>query len=376
MIRHFIVHCRPLLLGMLLSGAALAAERGYLAEYQAYQTAFAAGDVGAALTHGEAAWRAAEAELGDHPTTAVLAYNYARLAFAYQHTAELAEHTYMRALNLSARGIGGLDQTEVAIGLAELRVIMRKDPLAASGELTRLLRERQAVGTAPSDVSAHAWKTLAGEHLRQSLFSTAAEYADLAASQASALTPPDQDVLIDALLFSAMARLSEPASNRPAGHLELAVERLDRTIALFPMQRDIDSFDRRLALALAWRASVVAMAHSGDRANDPAELSALASLIPMAPEGRPQNCPELQDAVSQTPMNFPASDLQKGNVGAVLFGLDLNNRGVERVVILGEPQGGGFGAEVTRVAREWNLKTTLPEGCLRNWVTFALFTQP
>ncbi len=365
-----------LLPALLLAGSLSAQEGDYLQAYRDYQTAFETGNVTAALTHGEAAWRGAEAELGDHPTTAVLAYNYARLAFPFAHTAELAEHTYMRALNLSARGIGDLDQTEVAIGLAELRVILQKDARTASSELTRLLRDRLEADKAPSDVSAHAWKTLAGEHLRQSLWTTAVQYADIAAIEAGALQPPDRDVLIDALMLGAMARLTEPAISRSPGHLALASERLDQAIALYPMQRSIDSFDRRLAMALVWRASVAAMQRTGDKAGDHADLSRLTELVPMAPEGRPDNCPELQDVVQQTPISFPSTALEKRSVGAVLFGLDLNQSGVERVVILGEPQGSGFGAEVSRVVKDWKLITIVPEGCQRNWVTFAFFTQP
>jgi hypothetical protein len=51
----------------------------YLIEYRAFREALTAGNGAAATSHAHAAWQAAETELGNHPTTAILAYNYARL---------------------------------------------------------------------------------------------------------------------------------------------------------------------------------------------------------------------------------------------------------------------------------------------------------
>jgi tetratricopeptide (TPR) repeat protein len=364
-----------LLLGLFFATSLVAQEADYLQAYRNYQTAFETGNVAAALTHGEAAWRGADAALGDHPTTAVLAYNYARLAFPFPATAERAEEAYQRALDLSSRGIGELDQRDVRIGLAEVRLIMQKDVRNASGDLTRLLRDRQEAGTPPSDLSAHAWKTLSSEHLRQGLWTTAAQYADIAASEAAALTPPDRDVLIDAFMFGAMARLSEPVASRPPSRLAEAIERLNSTIAMYPPQSSIDSFDKRLAMALVWRASVEVMQRSG-KGEQIGDLSKLTEVIPMAATNRPENCPELAEVLVQTPISFPTGGVQQGDVGAVLFGLDLNDSGVERVVVLGEPQGGLFGAEVTRVVKTWKLKAAVPPGCEHNWVTFAFFAKP
>lgn len=364
-----------LVLALLMSSSLPAQEADYLLAYRDYQTAFETGNVSAALRHGEAAWRGADAALGDHPTTAVLAYNYARLAFPFPATAERAEEAYLRALALSNRGIGGLDQRDVQIGLAEVRLIMQKDARTQSGELTRLLRDRQEAAVPASDLSAHAWKTLASEHLRQGLWTTAAQYADISASEAASLTPPDRDVLIDAFMFGAMARLSEPVATRPATRVAEAVERLDRTIAMYPPQTSIDSFDKRLAMALVWRASVEVMQRSG-KGSEIGDLSKLTEVIPMGAPDRPENCPELAEVLVQTPISFPTGGVQQGDVGAVLFGLDLNASGVERVVVLAEPQGGLFGAEVTRVVKTWQLKATVPPGCDRNWVTFAFFAKP
>ena len=56
----------------------------YKAEYKAYNAAIEAGDEAEAIKRAEAAWQAAETELGDNQTTAILAYNYASLIYDKQ----------------------------------------------------------------------------------------------------------------------------------------------------------------------------------------------------------------------------------------------------------------------------------------------------
>ena len=53
------------------------AQNEHVVHYLAYNKALDDGDSIAATEHAEAAWRTAEAELGDHQTTAILAYNFA-----------------------------------------------------------------------------------------------------------------------------------------------------------------------------------------------------------------------------------------------------------------------------------------------------------
>lgn len=52
------------------------AQESYAKHFQTYQAAEAAGDTAKAILAAEAAWQAAETELGDHELTGILAYNY------------------------------------------------------------------------------------------------------------------------------------------------------------------------------------------------------------------------------------------------------------------------------------------------------------
>ena len=60
------------------------AQKEHVVQYKAYNAALETGDMIAAAEHAEAAWRMAETELGDNPTTAVLAYNYASMMYYAQ----------------------------------------------------------------------------------------------------------------------------------------------------------------------------------------------------------------------------------------------------------------------------------------------------
>lgn len=357
-----------LILAFVLCGSVQAAEP-HVVEYSAYRRAFEAGDVAAALRHGENAWSEAERALGDDPTTAVLAYNYARLAFAFPASAERAQQAYERALSLSERGIGDLSTRDVRIGLAEVRLIRQQSDGAAADDLARLLTERRESGQLPSDLSAHAWKTLAIARMRDMRHDEVLAYADIAAAEAAALQPPDQQVQVDALVLGAMARLSRLGPEKDQTLINQAIDRLDRVIALYPAQAGIDGFDPLLAKALMWRASVQAMVGVE---RDPVDLP---SLIRMQPGSRPSGCPDLAGLLSRTDLVYPQNALDAGRVGAVLVGLDFNGTGVERVVVLAEPAGTGFGAATEESLQHWTLSQPVSRECGRNHVTFVTYSQ-
>ncbi|MBT8472634.1 MAG: hypothetical protein HKP25_04400 [Marinicaulis sp.] len=57
------------------------AQNDHVRHYQAHNDALERGEIAAGIEHAENAWRAAETELGDSETTAVLSYNFANLAY-------------------------------------------------------------------------------------------------------------------------------------------------------------------------------------------------------------------------------------------------------------------------------------------------------
>lgn len=360
-----------LLVFVVFSSEPLHSAAEHLIEYRAYQQAFETGDVAGALRHGEAAWRAAETALGDDPTTAVLAYNYARLAFTYHETAELARQAYARAIELSNKGIGQLPLGDLEIGLAEVKLILKQEERASADRLGELLGQRRSRGEAPTDVSAHAWKTLAQYRLRRKQRTAASEMADIAASEANQLQPPDVDLQADALILGALARLSFTGASRSQRRVDEATERLDQAIDMFPAQKTIDGFDRSLAQALLLRGSITSMMRSGFYGRE-TEQRDLAGMIPVDQEGS-AHCPRIDDALNRTPVIFPDEAQKDGRVGAVLVGVDFNETAVERVVVLAEPSEGGFGTAAIAGISGWTLTEPFAEECRTNLFTMVSF---
>lgn len=356
--------CRVGGLLLLLSSQAAIAAATHLEEYQAYQAAFAQGDVAGALTHGHAAWQAAESELGDHGTTAVLAYNYARLAFSYPDSASAAEQAYARALALTEAGKADLDLPELSIALAEVRLFLQPDDRQRERQLAAALQSRQASRAPPGDVSAYAWRSLARVQMDRGAMGAAMESADQAADEAGRLAVPDTLLQRDALVLAGMARLALHRGGRGRNRLQEASDMLERAIALYPTQTDIDSFDRSLATAVLLRESIVSLKRSGRRGKYQ-EDSGTQGLIPVDRE-RYAHCPDTTGAIQRVPVSFPKEALQDGVVAAVLVGIDFGETAVDRVVVLAEPSRGGFGEAAVEAIQRWTIEPGVPEECRTN----------
>lgn len=361
---------RVLLSVLLLTGQMVVAAPSYLEEYQAYQAAFARGDVANALSHGHAAWQAAESELGDHDTTAVLAFNYARLAFTHPDSAITAERAYARAMALTEAGKAEFDLSELAIALAEVQLYLRPDDRQQQRQLAAVLRARLQAKAPPSDVSAHAWRSLARVQMDRGAMGQAMESADQAADEAAKLTVPDTLLQRDALVLAGMARLALHRGGRGRDRLQEAADLLERAIALYPPQTDIDSFDRSLATALLLRESISSLKRSGRRGKYE-EAPGAQGLIPVD-HSRYAHCPD--PTIHRVPVSFPREALQDGVVAAVLVGIDFGETAVDRVVVLAEPSKGGFGEAAIKAIERWTIEPGVPEECRTNLFQIVSFS--
>ncbi|MCB1640124.1 MAG: hypothetical protein KDI37_00200 [Xanthomonadales bacterium] len=344
----------------------------YLASYTAYQQAFQKGDVQSALRHGEAAWREAEAAVGDDQITAVLAYNYARLAFVYPASAESAVEAYRRALALTESGVADLNPVELKTAIAEVELFLNPDEPRFRQRLATQLQHRQTDESAPSDVSAHAWRSLARAQLNAGSMLDAAASADRAASEASQLAVPDLSLERDALVLAGLARLSTSRNKRTRELIEEALAQLDRAIPMFPPQRDIDSFDRGYALAILLRTAIDAMADShGYRASG---LPTFEVPLRIDDGVDRTHCPATDGWIKRSPVVFPAEGQTRGQVSAVLLGIDFGETEVERVVVLAEPQSGGFGKAASDSVKRWTIAAGIPAECRTNLLQLVQFS--
>ncbi len=340
-----------------LSGVAQA---DYRSEFKAYQQAFAAGDIAGALRHGEAAWRAAEAELGDQSQTAVLAYNYAFLAVGY--TPSKAVEPYRRALELTRKGVGPLDVHDVALGLAEVELLLDLDDKAKAKALEKAISEWKAAGANPVANAAGALKMLATYEFRNRNYKAARDLSDDSIDYYKTAADSDPEALAESLIISGAARFTP--QNRKTIDLVEASIRLNEAISLFGPQRDIDTFDRRLAQAVTFRATVEALAKSldpnylgetGSRISSPTTLEKeynrlmekRASDEEKFKAGwrwatpKPDYCSKPFD-VERVPPKYPKELEKRLGVGSTMIGFDTNENKIIRTVILSDISGGPF----------------------------------
>lgn len=141
-----VLHCIAAI-GLALSvlgGAAQAAD--YVVEYRAYNEALAGGDHAAAARHALAAWKAAEEALGDHKTTAVLAYNYGQLVLFENPEAALPALT--RAKDLLEAGLVELPREDLNVSIAYAIFKVRGERKEFSEPLRAALVRRDESGAA------------------------------------------------------------------------------------------------------------------------------------------------------------------------------------------------------------------------------------
>ncbi len=241
------------LTGLMMSPLALCADR-HLSAYAAYTEAFQVGQLEAAMRHARAAWDAAEAELGDDSVTAVLAYNYARLAFPYAEERDAARLAYQRVLRLNHADPPAFRHDDLQIALAELDLLDAQDNTEIQQRLRELLWERRRIAQPATELSAHAWLSLATAELSLFHRDSAAKHADIAAAEAESLQPADVDLASSAYLLAATARLSDQRCVDHPEQVQAAIENLDRSIALLSPMPGTTAAER-LQMATQWRQS-------------------------------------------------------------------------------------------------------------------------
>ena len=380
---------RGVLAGLLLSaglGSAMAMDDStkpdHLLPYRAFVAAQQRGDVGAALKHAEAAWNAAEQTLGDHATTAVLAYNFARLATVYSETQAQALAAFERTLQLSQQPIEGIDRHQAQIGRDELIVRLGNSDSTVADRLAEELINLGESASPATDLSAQAWATLAENQLQRENRELAREYALQAVAHAEALQPANKRVLVQGLTTAAIADIQAPMRGDSDERLGEAALRLERAIDLFQAQTSLDDFDPRLARALLWRQAAATVSRSRDRIakreRRPKQtpLPAFPTWSKVLPRERSDTdgCRPLGDYLESKPLRYPRQARRLEKIGSVLFGFEVEGTRITRSVILAEQQGAGFADATEQMLAEWTLREPYPEQCAqRFYLTTASF---
>jgi len=367
--------------------AVSAAAADYKSEYRSYNSAIAEGDRVAALTHGEAAWREAEAALGDAPTTAILAYNYAVLVAESNPSKSL--EAFDRAIDIAQRSEDAIPLQEARLRRAEARVRAEFENKAYTDELNSLLAasDPTAAGSA-AEAQALGWRTVAITKVTARQFNQGKSAADAGLKLGPRIEPPDLRLQRELLFLAGLTRVA--SDRRSEEDIVEAIALFDRAATLFPPQRDIDHFDPLLAKVIGWRETVGSIANSygatptirtGTRLPDGADLkSAYENAVARSSledlyrwqTTRPAAC-DADIWEKRKPPHYPAIAARRGFIGAILIGHDLDGVGVSRTVVLTDFTDAGFGAVALDSMKHWRLKPGLDPACWKNNITIFTF---
>lgn len=349
-----------------------AQEQSYLDEYKAYIKALENKDPAAAEQHAYAAWQAAEAELGDHKTTATLAYNYGQLVIFTDPKQALS--ALKRAEALVRAGLVELPERDLQLYIAYTNFAGARDNNRKTGQLRKALKQLDEENVPASPDLARMWFELATADINTNQYRSAQESAARAQAMIAEAAPNDYRLMALAMMTEATAYLMP--FPREQKTVIRAVEIYQGAIALFPPQKSIDEFDELFAQALAWEAAAKSVYLSlGYSEKAYPSLDRQRPIIVGRSEEQRESC--AIEWAERKPPEYPRSALYRGYVGAVLIGYNLGDGlEIKDARILGEVPAGKFSDATLESAAEWTLKQPAPDRpeCRNNLITHISFT--
>lgn len=362
------------LLTLLVSVSTSPAEASdkHLEAYRNYKAALEMGDNEAVKLYAREAWRAAEKELGDHQTTAILAYNYAN--WVYGIDPEIAIEPLKRVIAIAGEDndLFGADLPIIMLRYCEANIALDDDK-SAHNILRKLMESKRKEGLPFSIVAARAWRELAFHEIDQERFDRAERYAQRAERHIQEAAPDQLQVVISILYANGLALVA--GGKRSKQDVEDAYWYFNRAVGLFPPQKDIETLNPLLAKVLAWRSATVVAGRSdaymkNTRSPKIQESDTLkyANIVWQTP--KPENDVCELSWEERIPPGYPKKELRKGTVGAVLLGYNITDNGlVKDARILAEVPGKtGFGEEALASTKEWRLEKSTPPECRQNLV--------
>ncbi len=344
----------------------------YLEEFDAYNQALKFGDQESAAEHGYAAWQAAEAELGDHKLTAILAYNYGQLVL-YTET-EKALVALKRADALAQAGLAELPSPELKLYIAYAEFTLAEGKRREANALRDALLRWDKEGIPPNSVTVRMWLELATSDLENKRYEHGKQSAGRAQTHITIVLPDNYRLRASAMVLQGASYVM--LKPRREANLITAIEILRNASALFPSQKSIEDFDDVFAKVLAWRVATAALFSSegfDERDIPESEVAEKPSI-----EGSPLNADVVcNDVWENRPIpKYPSDALNRGYVGAVLIGYHLDDGLTPNGVrILSEVPAGRFSDSVLSAMAEWRLKDPTPvqDHCRKNRLTNVSF---
>lgn len=360
------------------------AQDSYKDHYRAYEAATQAGDADAKLTSGEAAWRAAEAELGAVETTAILAQNHLYdLMFTGEDGPKRAEEVAGRALELGEQGLGLGNMTLNELRAAQAYTHAAQKPrsddrreallaaLLADRETGRMLNT-MAIGLyRGGTILAYAAEDYTGAY----------DYVAALTDEIRALPEAPDELLAGALIDEASVLMSgrkalppstlgsrlRPRRSRYIEQLADAAVLLAEAVALGGEHTTLEAFGNTHARAHAWLAVNDALIQSEDARLPEDHVYQGRRMADFAPENEDEKVAACGVEWAKREMRYPRMG-SKMYRGAVIAGYHIAPNGrVEGGRILAEVPSGKFGPAILEAMEDWRAETDgQPERCLRD----------
>lgn len=349
----------------------------HVAYYKLYNEALEAGDRAAALKNAEAAWRAAEDELGDQQTTAVLAYNYAWLVYPSDQASAIEPLERVIAIVGEDSGLFGDEIPKLMLDY--VRAVVSTDDRALKRKLTKTLEETEESNPSENLLSARAWFHISSYEMTRNRFDSAETAATASLRHYAPYREQTPKEVASVLIARGISKVAR--NNRDNIDIVEANQDFYDAVALFPPQQDIETFDPLLAAAMAWDSAAYAAARSdnpgraklGSRiVKKPPELAAIDTFQWATPRPTVEEC-NLQWKTREPP-KFPQRDANRGYLGAVLIGYHFEGNEVTGVKLLAEvPERSDFAEIALESVEDWRLETAPAKECRRNNLTNFLF---
>lgn len=387
----------------LLAGAALWAGAGaqerpeHLTAYKAYTDAKAAGDAEAARARSEAAWRAAERDVGDAEVTAILAQNHLLEVLWTEPEAAAAPAARALALGRAGMGLGNMTSTELAVADAYARAAAqpRKRDLRAALYAALAADRASGRGVSAFTVQASRAATFRASEARdwEDAYAEATALArELEAMDADPGLSGFAHVQRVAAMLSQRRRWARPEAPEAGSGARFApssrwVDRvrdarvvMDHAATAFPAAATIDDVDPVDGAVHAWHGVIQSLLISNgidmpeDWTFEGRGMLEDVGVVSRA-DGEP---PECEIAWTDRKVRYPAAAGRGGYIGGVMLGYHLDPDGtVTGARILGEVPTEKFGPDILRQMEKWRADTAgLPPECLRDQVVKVQFTMP
>lgn len=352
--------------------------KAHITHYQAYNSAIEAGDLATAVQEGKAAWRAAEMELGDNQITAILAYNYASLIYNIQP--KNAVEALLRVVELTgeANDLFGPEAPVVMLRLSE--AYAQPESRDAKTTLRKTLEDLPSPNNEKTLLYARAWFHIGTYELSRNRYNRAVKALDYSVDQFNDFREIAAREVAAALLSGGVARIA--GSRRSNDDVEEAYAFFGDATQLFPPQKSISEFDRLLATAIAWSAATRAAASTdyslqsslGTRVTKSfPDLPATELVKWQTPRPRYGEC-NFQWA-ERKPPKYSSSDANRGFIGGVIIGYDVEGTEIKNAVLLSEvPQQSDFGERALKSVDDWRLEAPVAPACEKNNLTHFVFS--